>query len=360
MNRSAQIALLLDTARSTLRRGLASTIAQCHCAIVLVLLLVTVGFPPNASAQKAGSSKSGRSALGTLKIWVPAGMVGANYWIYLNGHIVSAPRGTADPGSQSFITVATGKIGSDGRRETKDGWEIWTAEGLVLKMLHENYDSRLTSYLNSGPGDTLHFFQTFDLRLHPNKYTVEVAILSRGGPSGSPYSMSPLPFVITQKYVGDVRPGQITQLYTGVPDDWSDTRLAQALLADRVCPKGPAPPDADQLQRWVKEYMDDPMVKILRGVDTSTPSRPKGGVVLNLPPTQGGPREFDGNQIGYIADSISVRHNLPSHSEVAACQSRFPQFSQSYAEYDKMISLIDSDMESFRKLAATLIASGGR
>jgi len=27
----------------------------------------------------------------TLKVWVPAGFVGNEYWVYLNGHIVSSP-----------------------------------------------------------------------------------------------------------------------------------------------------------------------------------------------------------------------------------------------------------------------------
>jgi hypothetical protein len=121
---------------------------------------------------------------------------------------------------------------------------------------------------------------------------------------------------------------------------------------ERVCPKGPVPPDVDQLQRWVKEYTDDPVVKTLRGVDASSLSGPKGIVVLSLPPAQGGSREFDGKQISYIVEAISAGRKLPNHSDVAECQRRFPQFSRSYAEYDKMINFIDDDMESFRKLAA--------
>jgi hypothetical protein len=349
MTRYARTIFLSDTARSIL-----------GCGLILVLFLASSVFAPRANAIQTRSTNTSRSAVGRLKVWVPAGMVGGDYWIYLNGRIVSAPpHGTTDPKSHSFMTINTGGSGSDGSRESNGGWEIWTAEGRVLKMRHENYDDSLTRYIGSTSGDALHVFQASDLPLHPGKFTVEVVMLSRGGPSGSPYSMRPLPFVITQKYTADVRPGQTTQLYTGVPDDWSETILVQALVAQRVCPKGASPPDTDQLQRWVKEYLDDPMVNILRGVDASSLSRSKGVVVLNLPASQGGPREFDGNQIGYIVGSISARNNVPSHREVADCQNRFPQFSQSYAAYDKMVSTIDEDIESFHKLAATLSADVG-
>jgi hypothetical protein len=322
-----------------------------HFSLLILLILLSL----STTVAYGQVAKSPRSALGTLKVWVPAGMIGDDYWIYLNERLKSGPpHGSTDPRSHDFMTVSVGPIGSNGHQESKDGWDIWTSEGLILRMRHEIFDSRLASYIDSAAGDELHVFKVFELQLHPDKYTVEIAILSRGGSSASPFAVNSFPFVVTQKYVADVRPGQITKLYTGVPDDWSETRLAQAMRVDRLCPDGAAPPDFAQLQHWVKDYVDDPVVKSLHDVNASSFSPPKGVVVLNLPSAQGGPREFDGSQITYIVDAILAHHNLPSHDEVAACQGRFPQFSRSYAAYDKMMSSIDTDIASFRKLAADL------
>jgi hypothetical protein len=325
---------------------------------VLILIFVLVISGAQANAVQAVAHKS--SVPGRLKVWIPAGMIGRDYWIYVNGHIVSAPpHGPASPKSNEILVVASGRIGSKGNRETMDGWEIWTKQGLILKMRHEEYDDRLMSYIHSGSGDDLHLFQPFEIALRPAKYTVEVAILSEGASKLPPHSPSSFPFVITRKYAVDVIPGQVARIYPGVPDDWTEDPLPPALAAYRVCPKGAVAPDADQLRRWVGDYMDDPMVKILRGVDSSSVPSSQGVVVLNLPPAQGGPREFDGKQIAYIVDAIAVRNPVPGHREVADCQNRFPQFPQAYALYDKTVSFIDDEIESFRKLAPDLTPRAG-
>jgi len=161
--------------------------------------------------------------------------------------------------------------------------------------------------------------------------------------------------VITRKYDVDVLPGQMAQIYPGVPDDWSDVQAIRAQRVYRVCPGGAAPPDVGQLQSWVKGYMDDPMLQAIRSAGTTTSrSQRKGVVMLDLPPAQGGSREFDGSQISHILGAILAQHELPDHSDVADCQKRYPQFSQSYAVYDKIIGDVDSDIESVRKLAADL------
>ena len=335
---------------------MASAIVKLRPAIALpILLLVISGSLCPAHAAQRASNKSLRSALGTLKVWVPAGMIGDDYWIYLNGRLRSAPpHGPTNPRSSSFITVALGGIGSDGSRKPNEGWELWTRDGLALRMRHENFDGLLTKYLDPPAEDALHIFQVYELQLRPGQYTLEIAILSRGGPNVSPYTVNSFPFVVTQKYVADIQSGQVTKLYPGVPDDWSETRVVQALSVDRLCRDGQAPPDTDQLEGWLTEYVNDPMVKALRGASPSSLSPLKGVVVLNLPLAQGGSRDFDSSQITYIVDAIRDRGYLPSHSEIATCRGRLPQFSRSYEAYDKMISSIDTDIESFRKLAADL------
>jgi hypothetical protein len=318
---------------------------------MLVVLLLALGLQAYAHASEAGSNNSRHPAPGSLKVWVPAGMVGNNYWIYINGRIVDAPpHGTTSPARRDFNVVPLSK--GDG----PTGWAILNAQGLILKMHHEDYDD-LISYIDSASLDPLHLFQEFDLSLPPGKYTVEVAFLSEVSSAGSAGSSISFPFVITRKYVADINTGQTTRLYPGVPDKWSTVHEIPALAARRLCPEGaaPSPPDDIQFQRWVKEYLDDPTVRALHGADAFS----KHFVVLDLPPALGGERDFDGSQIRYIANAISARHNLPDHAEVAVCMNLFPQFSQSYAGYDKMISAtIGKDFERFQKLASDLETAG--
>jgi hypothetical protein len=80
-------------------------------------------------------------------------------------------------------------------------------------------------------------------------------------------------------------------------------------------------------------------------------SRPKGVVVLDFPQAQGGTREFDRGQIRYIAKAILQNYLEPSHEDVARCKQTNPEFSQSYVEYDKIISDIENELRFFHRLA---------
>lgn len=321
--------------------------------LLLVLLLVS-SLPLMAQAKSRSSS---HPVPGKLKIWVPAGIVGDNYWIYLNGHIVSTPPHAAEELKHAeVITVATGKLNADGTRESNDGWDVWNADGLVLRMRHEDWDRTINAYLNSGTGDTLHIFQAVELPLYPGEYTVEVAILSTGESNSGPHGTTSFPFVFTRKSSMNVQRGKTAQIYLAIPDRWSNApAVIPAVPFRRVCPGAQAaPPDVNQLERLVKQYMNDPLVQVLRGADAAGVTPSKGVVVLDLPQEQGGPHEFDGSQIRHIADAIAASNDLPTQRDVDDCQNQFPQFSKSYAQYGKIISDINNDIESFRKLAAKL------
>jgi hypothetical protein len=262
---------------------------------------------------------------------VPAGVVGDKYWIYLNGDIVSAPpHATSDPTNHDLVVLGPTKGGTK-------GWEIWTAKGRILKGQYGTWDDSILVN-NFSVIRTLHIFQAVKLSLPAGKYVFEVAFLSHG---------SSFPFVITQKTDVDLPQNSLSEYYSGIPDDWSDTPEIEAVPT--LC-NGSSPPDTDQLKNWIKAYTDDKMVTLLRGAV----SQPEGVVELNLPAEQGGSREFDASQIGYIVDRISYRHRHYNQRDIADCRRRYPQFSESYAAYATTISVVEKDIESFRKLAAEL------
>lgn len=326
-------------------------------AIVLVLLLIPSVLSPCASAAQGGHNNSSRPAAGTLKVWVPAGMIGDEYWIYVNGKILSAPpHNSPDLAGRNYLVMATGLLKSQSKRG--DGWQIVTTQNHVLKMHNADYEN-LGSFLQSEneSGEVLSppIFQAVELRLPPGKYNVELAILSRGNvhglTGGSPNSF---PFVITPKISFGIQSGNTTEFHLAVPDQWSETVAPVAVQAHRACPGGdPSPPDRNQLERWLKDYADDPSVVALGDADSTS----KRVVVLDLPLASGGKREFDGGQIRHITDAILASHDVPDHAEIEECRRLFPQYSQAYAVYDKTISrIIGKDIEQFRALATKLAA----
>jgi hypothetical protein len=273
---------------------------------------------------------------GTLKIFIPR-MAGDDYWIYLNGHLVSAPPHGVPTGESDFVYVAV-----------KSGWEIWDQKGLRLTMSNESFRG-LDEFLNSGGNAAQQFFQPVVMKLDAADYTVEVVMSSEHkfyGPGESSF-----PFVVTRKYETSVRGGDTEQVYIAVPDNYL-SGVAAAAAINRACPGGSAAaPDLDWLQKTMNEYGADPMVRALQRAAATQGSQSQNVVMLDLPSSQGGPREFDRNQIGRIVSVIAANHRLPSHGDVAACMDKAPQFSRAYTQYDRLLTVVDQEMESFRKLA---------
>ena len=336
-----------------------NSIGQLHFRSGLFLITVAIGCFALSCEQKAKESSppvQPSSPVGVLKIFVPVGVIGDNYWIYLNGHIVSAPpHSTIDP-----------KQGQEGlvRARTKDGWEFWSGRGLELKTRHGQWDVSIMNRYNGVGGystmvqwtsdqavwDPQHIFQVVERRVETGTYAIELVILLSPDSSRSSF-----PFVINGGYTRDVQSGQTEGVSPGIPDDWSDSPVAIA-AATTFC-DGSSPPSAAQLN-FITEYMQDPIVKSLRAaMSASLLPHAEGVVMLDLPPEQGGSREFDGRQIRHIVDTISGHYYGYTLRDVAACQRNYPQFSRSYAELSEMISAKDKDIESFRKWAAELEGS---
>ncbi|HUV70829.1 MAG TPA: hypothetical protein VMW15_14295 [Terracidiphilus sp.] len=94
MNTRSQQIFLLDQKASIVRsKGAVEHRRRCrrHLAGLLILSLGAAGIGTQAKALKARPASHSRAANGTLKVWVPAAMIGDDYWIHANGRIVSAP-----------------------------------------------------------------------------------------------------------------------------------------------------------------------------------------------------------------------------------------------------------------------------
>lgn len=323
---------------TALRNRPASPVALMRYFIRLILFLVLVGIPPHTNAEHAPKPAPAR-----LTVWVPSGVVGNNYWIYVNGHIVSAPpHPPLDPAS-GFIAV-----------KSKKGWEILNRHGLILREIHDDgWDRDFSPYaLDDESREALHLFQLVDLPLSAGKYTIDLAVLLPG-----PFYKSSFPFVISAGWDVEVEPGKPRQLYLSIPDAWENSSImpaSPAAQSNKACPADvPSAPNRDEVKQKIRAYKDDPIAQALRAANARL-SHPKDVVRVDLPSEQGGPREFDGAQILAMVAAISEQYDLPSQNDIQECQRQYPQFSRSYAMYGDLIRFVDDELESFRKLAASV------
>ena len=318
----------------------------CFVAVLLLLGIGCVNGATRAHSQTSPKRHATSSRAGQLKIFVPVGMIGDDFWLYLNDHLESSPpHGTPEIADRDFIQVPLHKGGING---PPNGWEIWGTKGRYLAMSQEIFTG-LNGFVHSGNKAVEQLFQPVVLTLKPAKYSLELVISSTGNRPNS------FPFVVTRKYEVTVPGGDTAQLYIAVPDNWSGTPTAMALPVNRVCPQAiwgqtPQAPDLDQLQRWINDYDSDPMVQVLHRAVAARSARSKT-VVLNLPPSQGGSREFDDRQVRNIVAALEGSHSLPTHREVKQCMEKAPQFTRTYTEYDRLLTDLDQEIESFRKLA---------
>ena len=297
-------------------------------AIALACAVVEVcGAAPQVAAAD-------RVTAGTIKIWMPAGMVGADYWIYVDGHVVGGPPHEALPHDTVMVKMS-------------DGWQAWDRDGVVLATHHENWDGRLASYIRSDPPDPQHIFQATEFVFPPGTYSVQGMLLA-------PHN-STFPFILTKTYSVEVKTGQATQLYIAVPDGWwNGPALVPARAIRAFCPSSSQLPDFDELQRWASDYMAEPMVQLLQEASSGVRSPGQHVVTLALPAEQGGPREFDGAALAALVDAVTLNNAFPQQDEIARCAARYPGYAGPYASYGRVVAAIDKDEASFRKLAQDL------
>lgn len=350
--------------RGTLRLAIGTATA------VAVLLALGAANSVPVMAQ-AGAEAS--ASTGTLRVFVPAGMVGDEYWIYVNGRIATHPP-QPHHWRHDDLWVIRRQFG----RAAPHGWELRNDDGFILSMSGEDGEG-IARYINHNFGnvpncsiscadlrDPAHVFEPAELTLRPGAYTVDVVISSPPSPVSS-YPKSNFPFVVTRSYEADVHAGETSGQYFAVPDNWdqgpgaSPARAAGNSICGGSLSYGGNPNISGigkEAEGLIKAYTSDPMVKLVRAA-AATGARPNGTVVLDLPAEEGGSREFDGLQIQRITDSIALNYSPPEHRELEECRAAFPtEMNRVSVVYGKIIDFINQDIASFHALAAEMKRGG--
>lgn len=305
---------------------------------------------PNEHSQLAagGGSQSeppGKTGTGTLRIWVPGGAIGDDYWVYVNGRIVSEPSGRAGGEHSDSWRIYPG---SGSNRELDFAPPEFNGDNTNDLVVRDGHFNGLIGYvqrnIDEKAGDSKHLFYPADVELPPGEYNVEViySSMQRGS----------FPFAITPKEVMEVEAGRKAEVFAGIPRDWTNQEEpTAAAVADPCTYITGGKQDVQDLVNTMERYARDPMVRALRADSVSLPSAGRDTIVLHLPAEQGGTRQFDRAQIARIAGAIIVQYRVQSPESVLSCKTYHPEFAQSYDAYAGMLSDFEDQLQMFRLLA---------
>ena len=278
---------------------------------------------------------------GVLRVWVPAGSIGSEYWIYVNGRVMSAPPHASL--AEQAVDVST-----------SNGWETWTARGLVLRSIgDEGWDKDHSPY-TTDPATlrALRLFQAVDFRLPPGAYSVEIA--TQSGIKQRTW----FPFVFSGAWTDrEVKAGSTAQVFIQIPRAFKrlhDLRAARPRLCGYDLPaSAPSQQMRDALHREVQRYTSDPAVAALRDAKVSFQAQGRTTRIA-FPNAQGGTHEFNGSQVDLMLNSLEAFYNFPTQDEIKECQRKYPRFAQSYGKYGDVVSSVDEALQSFRDFANEL------
>jgi hypothetical protein len=303
-----------------------------------MLLAALIGLCP-AVAQVVPTA---RPLLGTLAVEVPAGIIGTDYWVYVNKHIVSAPPHD-DFASLNPVQIATphgyNYVGPDGF--------LFSTEGNTYGRFADGIESTL--------------FQEVTVKLAPGNYVVEVLAKARQREwTGSRV----FPFLVKDsRYTVQVEPGGTTTVRAVPPPGWGVPEAIGAAAAEM------APADAraialrenDHFEANAKAYYADPVVKALVNTmiafSSSPPFRPT--VYVDLPETAGGPRELDATQIDLIVDAaVEQFHYHLEADQVAALKREAKGFDAFFDELAGRVEEFNKGIENLRTISEKLRRAG--
>jgi hypothetical protein len=307
-------------------------------------------------ADAAPSTSDGMTDSGSRKldILIPAGAVGNDYWIYLNGDIARAPSANAVNPKNPDLMLAGVPEGAEPRLYLSG------SRGFGMRFNEADWDQSVSYYFQSDPHDSRHIFQTTEVPLPTgtSSVTVEVAYYSPGDVRREDGSQAPraFPFAITKKIIVEVQAGQRARLIPALPTNYSVGPATPRLYpAYMFCPDGPPERIAQGLKEEVNRYRNDPDVAALRNAlflwSGSGPT-----VTIEFPAEEGGTRDFDGTQIADIATATAANHYFPSQDDLSECENRYPALAGIFAQVGMTASKENKEMESFRKFGSDLKA----
>ena len=275
-----------------------------------------------------------------------------NYWLYINGEIVSSPPHKAyreDPAGGAGFTYVFLK---------EYGYELWNRNGDVsLKVnragivvgLHED-------------ADVLRYFEPYVIALPKGKYNVAVIYFDGQGHGGT--GVCDAPFQVSEANV-DVDPNVLGVLRI-------DNLINNVYLAPhRLCNQDGAPaaraaPMDENGQvnaygiSWFKNiasrFIADPVVQTMSRVYEQVKTNPPQGdwVYADFPSSLGGARNFDADEIRMIARFLRNKYGFgdaESQEILDAMRSHREYYEDTLPSLEGMIRKVTSQLDDYVSIA---------
>jgi hypothetical protein len=299
------------------------------CAVVALVVGVT-GVSSRAQTVPQG---------GTLVIQVPRGFLPSDdYWVYVNGKMVSAPPHAAFPTLKRDFMQVIG--GSDAAPRD----EYWDADGRAAFSEGGHF-----TFQRAGVRERV--FEDLPLaQKAPGKYVVE--LMTRA-------AMKPFPFAL-QRIEAQLASGGTQHVELGIPAGTDETWSAQASRCS-ACFISIHPPaetlefiHAD-LNRTVDAFDKSAIVPVLDETMLNlsvTPGR-KPTVSAALPLSMGGGRELDARQIELILTALENNYGFGTIKNKALLNAE-PPTPQLAAALSLRISEHNARIASFQKIITAL------
>ncbi len=275
-------------------------------------------------------------------------------WVLLTGVVVGVVVGIGIPAYQDYhqraLEAAAAKVADAAEQSEQQNTCILGVS--VPDSFGDDYWIYVNGHIWSAPPRKKSGSEE-GFQLRAGEYTIEVAFLSDRRGKEFPFAIHRFEFEIKIKngICEEVRPRAIwplEQLHFGVPNDaYIPAGAKRRTLA---CGSN-GEPEVQDLQQDMDHFVNDPVVRALNALDVSALSNSKDTVVLDLSPAEGGVRDFDRAQIRYIAEGVLQTYEEPSHEDVASCKNDHPEFSQSLDAYDGLLSDFGNQLQHFHTLA---------
>lgn len=297
--------------------------------ILLYVMVNAFLFAGPAPAFAQRPQPNGGAASGILKVEIPSGILGDDFWIYVNGRLRSSPPHGTQPAKLNLVFS-----------DSSGFWEGFGSDGLAVSS------ARLKQYLASG--DRYGIFRAFEFQVPPGLYTVEILVPSRE--RGYFLSSS-----ITDV---QVRSRGTTEAYVDVPVGFSSVPIARA--ADQVLGYGLCLPtlsefdinaSSDTLLEWGLAYRNDPLRRSL--MKAAAAYRPSESVLMLDIDSRS--RQYDGRQIQIMLQRFSAPPFR--QGDIAVCRKLLPQFANAFDEFDATIKGVYRDRETLEKFVADVAAA---
>jgi hypothetical protein len=268
----------------------------------------------------------------TIVVRVPAAIIGADYWIYVDKKLVNAPPHDAFV-SESIIQMRTpnGVIYNG----AKSGLLGETENG-TLRAVSEDAEKVL--------------FHDVTLTASPGAHVVELMTRALDPIQRQPLSF---PFLVNgSRYEVSVEAGSTTTVVAAPPPGWGENAAASASVAEMT----PSNPDAYSMAQ-AKAFRDDlnaiaadPVVAAYyAAAKTKIHMGPNGPVlVINLPEGMGGSREFNADQIDALVDRIIVTYHYDF--DKAEAERIAPSHIRAFELIEAKVNENNANLETFRNL----------